>query len=264
MLTSVISTGCVKLRSLSGTELVDFDTIKTCGADRVTGVTFSPDGQILALHDEYKVMLWSLNGNFIKTLRPLGWIEIIEISFSPDSQRLAIADAYGTIILLSIEGTELQNFQAHKDSVISIAFSPDGQMLASASHDGTVKLWSLDGNELRTFCGDSSDSFYSSVTFSPDSQILAWASQDCVRLLSHDGIELHTFRGHTDKVNSIAFSPDGQILASASEDGTVILWNLNLDELLVRGCTWLRDYLKTNPNVSESDRHLCDGIETQK
>jgi hypothetical protein len=42
------------------------------------------------------------------------------------------------------------------------------------------------------------------------------------------------------------------------------LWNLDLEDLLVRGCDRLRDYLKTNPNVSQSDRTLCDGIGTQK
>jgi hypothetical protein len=65
------------------------------------------------------------------------------------------------------------------------------------------------------------------------------------------------------------------MIASASYDKTVRLWRLDgtegildldvqLDNLLMRGCNWLSDYLKTNPNVSESDRHLCDGICTQQ
>jgi WD40 repeat protein len=62
----------------------------------------------------------------------------------------------------------------------------------------------------------------------------------------------------------LSFSPDGKTLASASLDRTMILWNLDLEDLLRRGCNWLRDYLKTNPNVSDSDRHLCDGIGTGK
>ncbi|MEQ9671954.1 hypothetical protein [Coleofasciculus sp. G2-EDA-02] len=57
------------------------------------------------------------------------------------------------------------------------------------------------------------------------------------------------------------FSPDGQMFASASKDGTVELWDLTLESLLLRGCNWLRDYLKTNPNVSESDRTVGDNIE---
>jgi hypothetical protein len=38
----------------------------------------------------------------------------------------------------------------------------------------------------------------------------------------------------------------------------VILWNFNLDSLMELGCSWVHDYLKNNPNVSQSDRRLCD------
>lgn len=53
----------------------------------------------------------------------------------------------------------------------------------------------------------------------------------------------------------------------ASEDKTVILWNLDrlldLDKLMVYGCNWAHDYLKTNPDVHDSDRHICDRVKNQ-
>ena len=49
---------------------------------------------------------------------------------------------------------------------------------------------------------------------------------------------------------------------------SIKLWRLDnlqpqasdLEGLLEYGCNWIRDYLRTNPNVSESDRHLCDDL----
>ncbi|MBW4499444.1 MAG: hypothetical protein KME57_07715 [Scytonema hyalinum WJT4-NPBG1] len=61
---------------------------------------------------------------------------------------------------------------------------------------------------------------------------------------------------------SVSFSLDGHRLASSDKAGRLILWNLDLkpNDLLAYGCNWVHDYLKTNPNVSEKERHLCDGI----
>jgi hypothetical protein len=53
-------------------------------------------------------------------------------------------------------------------------------------------------------------------------------------------------------------------LALAHKGGMVSLKSLDLDELLVLGCDWLHGYLENSPYVSESDKHLCNGIGTQK
>ncbi|MEH2243716.1 WD40 repeat domain-containing protein, partial [Nostoc sp.] len=72
---------------------------------------------------------------------------------------------------------------------------------------------------------------------------------------------LQEFKGHQGAVRGVSFSPDGKTIATASDDGTARLWPVeNLDQLLVRGCNWLHDYLQNNSNLSESDKHLCDDI----
>lgn len=79
------------------------------------------------------------------------------------------------------------------------------------------------------------------------------------------------FEGHTNRILGVSFSSDCKIIVSSSDDKTVRLWRidpedltLNLDaklnNLLQKSCNWIRNYLKTNPNVSESDRTLCDKI----
>ncbi|MEQ9236948.1 WD40 repeat domain-containing protein [Coleofasciculus sp. E2-BRE-01] len=118
----------------------------------------------------------------------------------------------------------------------------------------------LQGKTIATLYGH--DSRVNSVSFSPDGKTLASGSGDnTIKLWNREtGEEIATFTGHDSWVSSVSFSPDGKSLASGSGDQTIKLWNLDLDNLLVQGCNWVHNYLTYNPNLSESDRALCDGI----
>jgi WD40 repeat protein/tetratricopeptide (TPR) repeat protein len=233
---------------------------------KVNSVSFSPDGKTIASASEDTIIkFWSHEGNLLGTL--IGHdAEVNSVSFSPDGKTIASASEDKTIKLWSHEGNLLgtligHNFFYAKVNSVSVSFSPDGKTIASASEDKTIKLWSFEGNLLHTLIGHYAK--VNSVSFSPDGKTIASGSWDrTIKLWSFEGHLLHTLEGHDDTVNSVSFSPDGKTIASASSDATVILWNLDLEDLLVRGCNWVRDYLKTNPNVRESDRTLCDGIGT--
>jgi WD40 repeat protein len=137
--------------------------------------------------------------------------------------------------------------------------------LASASADNTIKLWNLQSQKLIATLAGHSDSV-NSVAFSPDGLTLASASRDnTIKLWNLQSQKpIATLADHSQEVNSVAFSPDGKTLASASDDDTIILWNFDFDDLLKRGCDRVRRYLESSPNVSDSDRHLCDGIPTNQ
>jgi WD40 repeat protein len=139
--------------------------------------------------------------------------------------------------------------------------------LASGSVDRSIKLWDVaTGKVINTLNGHSN--WVYSVVFSPDGKTLASGSQDnSIKLWDvATGKVIHTLNGHSHWVYSVVFSPDGKTLASGSQDNSIKLWKLypnNLKDLMTHSCDLLRGYLQTNPNVSNSDRHLCDGIGTQ-
>jgi WD40 repeat protein/energy-coupling factor transporter ATP-binding protein EcfA2 len=257
--------------------------------DNVNSVSFSPDGKTLAsASSDNTLKLWDISSSReIKTFK--GHTDNVNIvSFSPDGKTLASASSDNTLKLWDIiNGREIKTFKGHTDSVNSISFSPDGKILASASSDNTLKLWDIidTGKAITTVTGHTDS--VRSVSFSPDGKTFASASWDkTIKLWDiNSAREIKTFKGHTEFVWNVSFSPDGKRLVSESSN-EVKLWDLindkeiylldpsfiiasenvktlskiDIDDLLVRGCRSIRNYLQNNRYVRAEDRRLCDNI----
>jgi len=224
----------------------------------VNSVSWSPDGQTLATGSEDKtVKLWNREGKLLHTL--IGHQNYVySVSWSPDGQTLATGSWDKTVKLWNKEGKLLQTLTSHQNPVYSVSWSPDGKTLATGSDDNTVKLWNKEGKLLQTL--KSHQSAVLSLSWSRDSQTLATGSDDnIVKLWNKEGKLLQTLKGHQSYVYSVSWNPEEPILATGSLDNTVKLWKIdtNLDSLIRQGCDWVSDYLKTNPNATEEDRHIC-------
>jgi WD40 repeat protein len=114
----------------------------------------------------------------------------------------------------------LKTLKGHTAQVTKLSFSSDSKILASASADGTIRLWQIT-----------------------------------------NGQEIKNIEGNEYPFWNLSFSRDSRKIVSVSDNGIVEIWKaetLDFDQLILRGCNWLDDYLKNNSNVQEIDKNICN------
>ena len=221
--------------------------------------SFSPDSQTIAVgKEDGTIKLLHPDGTVIKTLTGGGKIVI----YSPNGKIIASTGRDSTVKMWSADGTELRLLIGSDSPITSLSFSPDSKSLVAGNQTGNIIIWSLSETKRQILQGHTSG--VSSLSFRPDGKIFVSASgsgtkeDGTIKFWGIDGKEIKSFKTKSTSVFSVNFSPDGKRLAVHT--GLVTMWNLDLDYLLGQGCDWVRGYLQNNPNVSQSDRHLCDGI----
>jgi hypothetical protein len=112
-------------------------------APPITGLAFSPDGQMLAsAGTDLTVRLWHL-----ATKREVACLKghtdsIWTLAFAPDGKTVATCSRDGTVKLWNLAvQAEAATLKGHRGQVAALAFAPDGTMLAIAGADGTIRLW---------------------------------------------------------------------------------------------------------------------------
>jgi WD40 repeat protein len=227
--------------------------------------SFSKDGKMIAATPE-GVVLWDITtGKQLKSFKGLlDWLKK-NVIFSPDGKLIAAFssdDVKGTdrtVQLWNIKtGEEIKTIKEHFNLVKDISFSLDSKMIAFANSDGTVRLWNIaTGRKTLTLRGHKDE--VNQVDFNPDGETIVSEGYDGLKFWNiSTGREIETYDNRDYSYSFVhGFTNDGKKLALVNREGLILL-NFDLDDLLRRGCNQMGGYLKTVPDVSESDKHLCD------
>ena len=166
------------------------------------------------------------------------------MGFSPTGQFM-MGDQHGTLLIWSESGELLKTLN-HGGAIVDISHRKDGKQFATVGFDQTIKLWNPDGSLIHTLEINQIGQFQ----FSPNGQLLVAKTIDStIHLWQADGTPITQIEPGGAFNSFLSFTPNSDRLLSSS-DSEINSWNLNPDDLLKQGCTWLSDYLKNHPQES--------------
>jgi len=207
--------------------------------DIVSGVAFSPAGELAATSHDDNVWLWKVSiGTVTRKVKvakgktktvtsadvlladPDGtltdatnWTNVV--AFSPDGTMLAAGTSEGSVLVWKMAGHSLVARIPAPQPVTSVAWDGADQV-ADSGADGTATIWALPAPVLLT--GNKA----ASVAYSPDGSVIAVGGTN-LELWNAATHALLATRATPGGVNGLSYSPDGRYLAAALGNGTVLV-----------------------------------------
>ena len=202
------------------------------GDNMVQGLSFSPDGSMLATGHGY----------------PLWYKELTNVETDDYAVRLWDVASFN----------QLKEFSGHTQLVTSISFSPDGRHMVSASQDSTIRIWDLGSGE-QIFKMTEHIGAVNQVCYSPDGFFIASAGEDSTIRLFYvaNGKQIISMKAPDGAVKALKCSPDGRYIGSGGQNGALRLWDLWTGE--ISETIGIHDAAVSSIDISSDGKWLVSG-----
>lgn len=222
----------------------------------VHGVSFSPDGQLLAATDAQSVVLYdSATGELISAVPLPEALDLYEVAFGANGQIVAAGAGGLPGLFYVIDDGQIRLNLPHPGVVVSARFSADGQrFLTAGGDDGSLRWWNAGDGSPIAVSGTAHVGYYTDADLANDGTLLALVTGTGVLELwdvaSRERAFVLPLGG---SLSAVAFDPlsDGARLAYGRYDGSLVFWDTRrgepTDALLldsaVTALTWSADGL---------------------
>ena len=208
------------------------DTIQYQPWELVMDVTWSPDGESLAVSSGNFIRLYSMPDLELVSDFEIGALTHT-LAFDPKGEFLAAGSRDGYLRIWRVSDLSqgdagasqpILKIEAHRRGVNKVLFNERGNLFASGGNDAVARLWDYRVGKLtRTMIGGTLT--VPAIAFRPGEEILAVSNGNIIRLrdISNEGI-VGTFRSEN-PIYCIQFNTDGNLLAAGDLENQILLWD---------------------------------------
>mmetsp|Transcript_12473 Transcript_12473/g.33372 ORF Transcript_12473/g.33372 Transcript_12473/m.33372 type:complete len:742 (-) Transcript_12473:178-2403(-) len=200
-------------------------------SDIVTGVCWTPNGELLSCSDDKSILRWNSQGEsqgkvgaFDSHFTGMHWFPSVNKAAAGQSDTFAVACSDGSFKIVSKTGRLEKSVDAHRGAVICLKWNYEGTALATGGEDGSVKIWSRSGM-LRSTLAQNDVSVFG-ICWSPESdQILYIYGKNLIVKPLQPSSKQIQWRAHDLNTLCVDWNPISNLIVSAGEDCRYKVWD---------------------------------------